>query len=199
MATRAIRNRLERASEGSGVRFGENLPIQKNVESVGRNPARSPGESNANRLGPDLFEDIDRASPRDIERIRRAMALRDGADEEALSNRERFGRRQTKAAGVRAGARSLGRLGYLGGAAGLGVKTGAKLVELDEAAERGRERRRLQDEQESEIAKVPEADMPRKEDVVGMAKGGKAKAYAKGGKVRGGGCETKGKTKGRFV
>lgn len=25
------------------------------------------------------------------------------------------------------------------------------------------------------------------------------KSYAKGGKVRGGGCETKGKTKGRFV
>jgi hypothetical protein len=30
-------------------------------------------------------------------------------------------------------------------------------------------------------------------------KAGAPKPYAKGGKVRGGGCETKGKTKGKFV
>ena len=30
-------------------------------------------------------------------------------------------------------------------------------------------------------------------------RGGKVKAYAKGGSVRGGGCEVKGKTKGRMV
>lgn len=29
--------------------------------------------------------------------------------------------------------------------------------------------------------------------------GGKVKAYAKGGSVRGGGCEARGKTKGRFI
>jgi hypothetical protein len=29
--------------------------------------------------------------------------------------------------------------------------------------------------------------------------GGKTKGYAKGGSVRGGGCESRGKTKGRFV
>lgn len=32
-----------------------------------------------------------------------------------------------------------------------------------------------------------------------MAEGGSVKAFAKGGSVRGGGCETKGKTRGRFV
>jgi hypothetical protein len=32
-----------------------------------------------------------------------------------------------------------------------------------------------------------------------MKKGGKVKAYAKGGAVRGGGIEKRGKTKGRFV
>ena len=32
-----------------------------------------------------------------------------------------------------------------------------------------------------------------------LAKGGKVKGYASGGKVRGGGCERQGKTKGRFV
>lgn len=39
------------------------------------------------------------------------------------------------------------------------------------------------------------------EDTSDMAykKGGKVKAYAKGGSVRGGGCEVKGKTKGRMV
>ena len=33
----------------------------------------------------------------------------------------------------------------------------------------------------------------------GKAKGGMAKGYAKGGSVRGGGCEQRGKTRGRFV
>lgn len=39
------------------------------------------------------------------------------------------------------------------------------------------------------------------EDEVGVEfrRGGKAKCYAKGGAVRGGGCETRGKTKGRMV
>ena len=32
-----------------------------------------------------------------------------------------------------------------------------------------------------------------------LAKGGKVKGYASGGSVRGGGCEQRGKTKGRFV
>ena len=32
-----------------------------------------------------------------------------------------------------------------------------------------------------------------------FAKGGMTKGYAKGGKVRGGGCEQRGKTRGRFV
>jgi hypothetical protein len=32
-----------------------------------------------------------------------------------------------------------------------------------------------------------------------LAKGGKVKSYASGGSVRGGGCEQRGKTKGRFV
>lgn len=45
---------------------------------------------------------------------------------------------------------------------------------------------------------------PRKSKKIGsarkdMAEGGSVKAFAKGGVVRGGGCETKGKTRGRFV
>lgn len=36
-------------------------------------------------------------------------------------------------------------------------------------------------------------------EVDGMRRGGSVKKYASGGSVRGGGCETKGKTKGRFV
>ena len=34
---------------------------------------------------------------------------------------------------------------------------------------------------------------------VGFKRGGKVKCYAKGGSVRGDGCATKGKTKGRMV
>ena len=33
----------------------------------------------------------------------------------------------------------------------------------------------------------------------GYKKGGSVKKYAKGGAVRGGGCESKGKTRGKFV
>jgi hypothetical protein len=39
----------------------------------------------------------------------------------------------------------------------------------------------------------------RREKMSPMAHGGMAKGYAKGGSVRGGGCEQRGKTKGRFV
>lgn len=36
-------------------------------------------------------------------------------------------------------------------------------------------------------------------DSPGYKRGGKIKKYAKGGSIRGGGCESKGKTRGRFV
>lgn len=179
MAT--VMRKLREASEGSGRRFGEEKPIQRNVESTGRKVNRSPGESNANRLGPDIFEDINKASPRDIERIYKALALRESGEE---TPREKFGNKQTKAAGVRAGARALGRLAYLGGAAGVGVKTGSKLVELNEAAERGRERRRNQDEYEKELDRAE--DIGRREDAIGLARGGAVakKKMAMGGAVQ---------------
>jgi hypothetical protein len=39
----------------------------------------------------------------------------------------------------------------------------------------------------------------RREKMSPMAHGGKVKGYASGGKVRGGGCERQGKTRGKFV
>ena len=46
----------------------------------------------------------------------------------------------------------------------------------------------------------PESFVPRRLGTKpDLKKGGSIKAYAKGGSIRGGGCETKGKTKGRFV
>ena len=190
MVTRAIRNRLERATEGSGQRFGERSPVQRNVESDGPNPDRSPGESNANRWAPDIFEDTNRAQPRDTERIRRAVRYEPRPD--LTEAQERFRERQVRAAGARAGLRTAGRAGYLGGALGLGAKFGSKLVELNEAAERGRRDRRIQEENEKELDKVSEPDMPKREDVVGMAKGGSVSASR-----RADGCAQRGKTRGR--
>lgn len=62
-------------------------------------------------------------------------------------------------------------------------------------------RKRMGEKYESALtstAPAPAASSPAKPPVK-KAAGGCAKAYAKGGSVRGGGCEVKGKTKGRMV
>lgn len=48
-------------------------------------------------------------------------------------------------------------------------------------------------------APKPAASAPAKPTDKKMKCGGKVKGYASGGSVRGGGCESRGKTKGRFV
>lgn len=167
----------------TGRRFGDEKPIQRNKDNSPNpedKPNRSPGESNANRLGPDLLEDVDKAAPRDIQRLRKMVAL--GFEPDKMSSQEKFGRAQTKSAGLRAGARSLGRLGLVGYAAGVGAETGSKLVELKEKAKEGRERRRAQEEYEEELDKSGVSK--RREDAVGLAKGGMStKQQTKVGKV----------------
>lgn len=151
---------------------------------------RSPNQTNARDLTPNLDEDVGASQRADVGRMQRGL----NANARSAANRLR----QQEAAG-RAMIRSAGRLGLLGGAAGAGAKLGSTLVDLEENAREGRARKKLQEEREKELDSVSESDMPKREDVVGMAKGGKTKAYAKGGKVRGGGIEQRGKTKGRFV
>jgi hypothetical protein len=50
--------------------------------------------------------------------------------------------------------------------------------------------------QREQMGKAYDRAMP---DPYGKAKGGSIKGYASGGKVRGGGCERQGKTRGKFV
>ena len=45
----------------------------------------------------------------------------------------------------------------------------------------------------------PRSAVREEEPEFAMARGGKAKGYAKGGSIRGGGCEQRGKTRGKFV
>lgn len=53
-------------------------------------------------------------------------------------------------------------------------------------------------EERARAARLARYEQDNAEAYRGMKKGGKVKAYAAGGSVRGGGCESKGKTKGRF-
>jgi hypothetical protein len=165
-------------TEGSGRRFGEEKPVQRNVENYEDYVNRSPKESNANRWAASVKEDVVKSQKTDVKRLVKGVAGK--AKEGSTEAQEAFARKQMKAAAVRGGLRTASRLAYLGGAAAVGAKTGQKLVELNEAAERGRERRRNQEEYEKELDRAE--DIGRREDAIGLARGGAvAKKMAKGG------------------
>lgn len=163
--------KLKEETAGSGKRFGEEKPVQRNVKSTGAKPNRSPGESNANRWAADVKEDVVKSQKTDIERLRKGIS---GKAKEGLTPaQEAFGRKQTKAAAVRGALRTGSRLGYLGGAAGAGYAVGATGKALYDNAKEGRERRRLQEEYEKTLDK--QRDIMDREDVIGLAKGGMTK------------------------
>jgi hypothetical protein len=176
-----VKSKLEKETKGSGRRFGEEKPVQRNKESMpDEKPNRSPGESNANRWGASVKEDVVKSQKTDIERMRKALS---GETKEGLTeNQKNFGRLQTKAAAVRGALRTGSRLAYLGGAAGAGYAAGDTARQLYENAQEGRERRRMQEEYEKELDKQQE--LINKEDVVGLRKGGMVKKMAKGGEVK---------------
>jgi hypothetical protein len=166
------KEKLKEATAGSGKRFGEEKPVQRNVRSTGPKPNRSPDESNANRWAADVKEDVVKSQKTDIDRLRKGIR---GKSKEGLTPaQEAFGRKQTKAAAVRGALRTGSRLGYLGGAAGAGYLAGDTIKQLYDAAKEGRERRRLQEEYERELDK--QSDIMDREDVIGLAKGGAVQA-----------------------
>lgn len=163
--------KLKEETAGSGKRFGEEKPVQRNVKSTGPKPNRSPGESNANRWAADVKEDVVKSQKTDIERLRKGIS---GKVKEGLTPaQEAFSKRQTKAAAVRGALRTGSRLGYLGGAAGIGYLVGDTAKQLYDNAKEGRERRRLQEEYEKDLDK--QRDIMDREDVIGLAKGGMTK------------------------
>lgn len=199
MATKNPLTKLREASRESGQRFGQNDPIKRNKESTGDKPNRSPGESNANRLGPSVMEDFSKSSEKDIARVRKAVSqARENKDEEEMSSQEKFGRKQTKTAGIRAGSRTAGRLGYLAGAYYAGKTLGEEVIAPRHIknyekflAERGvklseNAKRRLQEEGDFQAMQkaLREADEER-ENEKKMRKGGVVvKKMAKGGAVK---------------
>jgi hypothetical protein len=173
-----LKAKLDKETAGSGRRFGEEKPVQRNVDNYEDYVNRSPKESNANRWAASVKEDVVKSQKTDVKRLIKGVAgkVKEGSTEAE----EKFGRKQMKAAAVRGGLRTASRLGYLTGAAGTGYAVGATAKELYDNAKEGRERRRLQEENEKALDKA--GDIINREDVVGLARGGAvAKKMAKGG------------------
>jgi len=166
---------------------------------------RSPGQTNARDLTPNLREDVGASQSADTQRIRRGL----NADAASDSNR-----RKQQEAGGRAIMRTAGRAGLAGAALKGGYDAGRALDEstgigrkmvdkagsaIDRAATGDRvkltkEARQQLEDEENFQGMVDAMHAVRDEDIAA----GKNR-YAKGGSIRGGGCERRGKTRGKFV
>lgn len=111
-----------------GQRYGEEKPVQRNVETKDpEKPNRSPGQSNANRRMPSLREDVGISTQRDVERVQTG---RNPTGRSALTQTAQ------REAGVRAASRLAGRAGYVGSAFGLGLDIGEGInKQIDKMAE----------------------------------------------------------------
>jgi len=169
---------------------------------------RSPGQTNARDLMPNLREDVIESQRADAERIRRGL---DTAETRPQN------RRQVQEAGGRATTRTGGRAGLLqlAGEAGYGLgreideRTGAgkKMVESSEvlkaiAKKMGdSDRVKLSEDSRNRIADMQNDQAMREVDAEkeGMKHGGSVKKYASGGYVKSAdGIAQRGKTKGRM-
>lgn len=167
-----------------GRRFGEEKPVQRNVDNYGDYVNRSPGQSNANRLAPSVREDFNTSTRRDAERVNR------GFNKTATTA---MGREAQQAAANRAAVRLLGRAGYLGAAFQGGKDLGdaavdAYIEKLSEGKVKLTEDAKTRLKQEEDFQAVQRAlravDQER-EDEKKMRKGGAvAKKMAKGGAVK---------------
>lgn len=159
---------------------------------------------------PGMNEDAVQRTVEDIGKVKRRMnvessGLKGGAKESVREAGGRAARRLGARAGM-AGAALQG--GYETGraideATGVGRKMVEKAGPIIDRAASG-ERVKLTKEAQDRVDEDRDFGIMQKalrdvDEEDGKAKGGKVKSYAKGGSVRGGGCEQRGKTKGRFV
>jgi hypothetical protein len=165
-----------------------------------KTPAGRIGEttigSRAERAERSAMEAMDKQRADRAEQRRREDLMRPGRD--AI----------TPVMGPEMGLAGLGRaaLGALGrGVTGMMTRRGESKEAQREAAEKARdevrERMRIDDEPKPSVFRSnrpPKDDIPTLRDAIEYKKGGTAKAYAKGGSVRGSGCETRTK-KTRYV
>ncbi len=193
----------------TGKRMGEEKGIQRNKETSGPKPNRSPGESNANRVLPSFREDMDKSQPKDFERIKKGlMPSTKGGRDLAPTGRDKLLRATQQEAGGRAMLRSTGRAGsaelafQLGYAAGreLDERTGVGKAAVNESnvgraaseALSKSDRVKLSEESKQRLADIEndkamrEVDEEKKSKVEPdeYAKGGSVKKYAKGGMIQ---------------
>ena len=98
--------------------YGDDRPVQRNKESTGIKPNRSPTEDNAARSRPSLVSDMGKSVESDVERIKKGQDL----------TKRRGGESQFSAAD-RASSRMAGRAGYAGAAFETGYKLGRAIDE----------------------------------------------------------------------
>ena len=176
------------AAEPSVVKTGAKSAEEKIRETTIR--------SRAERAERDAMEARDKQRADRAEQRRREDLMRPGRD--AI----------TPVMGPEMGLAGLGRaaLGALGrSVTGMMTSRGESKEAQREAAEKARdevrERMRIDDEPKPSVFRSnrpPKDDIPTLRDAIEYKKGGTAKAYAKGGSVRGSGCETRSK-KTRYV
>jgi len=181
---------------------------------------RSPGQTNANDLVPNLREDVIASQKADMRRIGKAFSTDETpAQTESRRNSSR-GNLSTRDAGGRSMIRSGFRAGGADIALGLGMLAGNELNnrygisdKIVDAASRNSPRERavermLKDEDDISIGRRVDAQIAaekaaKMDETEPEYRGGPSPAYKKGGKVsassRGDGIAKRGKTKGRFV
>jgi hypothetical protein len=173
-----------------------------NKPARGNYTYRSPGQTNARDVTPNLREDVVESQRADAERIRKGL----GAD----AARE-YNRRLQQEAGGRAILRTAGRLGHAGTALGAGYEAGRKLDEetgagkklvdatgLGKAAERA-----AKPKEKVELSEYAKQRMVEEDVDDALRKAYAAEGKKRGGKVsassRGDGIAKRGKTRGRMI
>lgn len=105
----------------TGRRMGAEKGIQRNKESTGDKPNRSPGESNANRPLPSLREDVGTSMSKDVDRVKKGlMPSTEAGRDLAPSGRDKL----LRASQQEAGGRAMTRMGGRAGAADIAFQTG---------------------------------------------------------------------------
>lgn len=114
----------------TGRRMGNEKGVQRNKESTGDKPNRSPGESNANRVLPSLNEDVGRSVSKDVDRVKKGlMPSTEAGRDLAPSGRDKLLRASQQEAGGRAMTRMGARAGYAASAFEAGYAGGRALDE----------------------------------------------------------------------
>lgn len=160
--------------------FGEDKPVQRNVESPGYKN-RSPGQSNAARALPSVLEDAGTSTKRDIERVGRGLNP---------TAKTQMGLQSQQQAAGRAVTRLTTRAGLLGASLGAGLAIGDYIEEktglgkkfvdavagdvIDKIALAGHEPAKLSEYSESKLKSLVDSAITRQKKEQGTQDEGRA-------------------------